>query len=139
MNAVVGPQANLPLRAAIRQIPETDFAKLTSEAAAIKFICENSGLQDKALAYELDTDAGTLSRAKQGAARLSDDAIQKLQDVTGIEAVLVAALLRRGYDPRSLRKLESETERELRIANETIDKLLRDREVEVRLMRELRA
>lgn len=115
--------ADLPLRVrrARRVIPEADLAKLTSEAAAVRYACENSGLQDKSIAIEIGVDAAVLSKAKAGQARLNDDALDALQDATGIEAPLFAWLLRRGYDPRSLRKLETETERALREANEALD------------------
>lgn len=38
-------------------------------------------------------------------------------------------LLHRGYDPRTLRKLESQTERDLREAQERIAQLERDKRV----------
>lgn len=104
----------------LRIIPEADLGKLVSEAAAVRYATENSGLQDKSLAIEIGTDNATLSKAKLGQARLNDDALHALMDATGIEAPLVAMLLRRGYDPRSLRKLETETERALREANEAL-------------------
>lgn len=111
---------DLRVRRPLRTIPEADLAKLTSEAAAIRYATENSGLQDKSLAIEIGTDNATLSKAKLGQARLNDDALHMLMDATGIEAPLIAMLLRRGYDPRSLRKLETETERALREANEAL-------------------
>lgn len=112
---------DLRIRRPSRAIPETDFSKLTSEAAAVRYCTENSGLQDKTIAIEIGTDNAVLSKAKLGQARLNDDAVHALQDATGIEAVLFAMLLRRGYDPRSLRKLETETERSLREAQEALE------------------
>lgn len=120
MSAVV-TALNLRVRRPLRTIPEADLAKLSSEAKAVQYACENSGLQDKSIAIEIGVDAAVLSKAKAGQARLNDDALDALQDATGIESPLFAALLRRGYDPRSLRKLESETERSLREAHEALD------------------
>ena len=119
--SAIASALNLRVRRPLRAIPETDLAKLTSEAKAVQYACENSGLHDKSIAIEIGVDAAVLSKAKTGQARLNDDALDALQDATGIEAPLIAALLRRGYDPRSLRKLESETERHLREAREALD------------------
>lgn len=129
---------DLRVKRPLRTIPETDFEKLTSEAAAIRYATENSGLQDKSLAIEIGTDNATLSKAKLGQARLNDDALHALMDATGIEAPLYAALLRRGYDPRSLRRFENDVERENRELRERLAQIERDREVEIRLIRELR-
>jgi len=132
-------QLDLRVRRPLRSIPEIDFAKLKSEAAAVRYCTEQSGLQDKSLAIEIGTDNATLSKAKLGQARLNDDALHALMDASGIEAPLFAMLLRRGYDPRSLRRLEDEKDRLLREANERIAKLEAEREIEMRLFRELRA
>lgn len=105
----------------VKPVPESDWPKLTSEAAAIKYACERSGLQDKSIAIEIGIDGAILSRAKVGQVKLADAARNALMDVTGCEAPLVADLLMRGYDPRSLRKRETETERALREAREALD------------------
>ena len=117
----VSSALKLRVRRPLRTIPEADLVRLTSEAKAVQYACENSGLQDKSIAIEIGVDAAVLSKAKAGQARLNDDALDALQDATGIEAPLIAALLRRGYDPRSLRKLETETERHLREAHEALE------------------
>lgn len=137
--AAVATDLNLRIRRPIRSIPETDFGKLTSEAAAVKYTCENSGLQDKSIAIEIGTDAGTLSKAKAGQARLNESNLDALMDATGIEAPLFAWLLRRGYDPRSLRRIETDVERENRELRERVAVMEREREIEKRLIRELRA
>lgn len=130
---------DLRVRRPLRVIPEADLAKLTSEAKAVQYACENSGLQDKAIAVEIGTDAAVLSKAKAGQARLNDDALDALMDATGIEAPLFAMLIRRGYDPRSLRRIESDVERENRELRERLTALEGEREVELRLYRQLRA
>lgn len=105
----------------VKPVPESDWAKLTSEASAVAYAIDASGLQDKSVAIEIGKDNALLSRAKAGQIKLDDAALDALMDCTGCEASLVALLLRRGYDPRSLRKLETETERALRIANEALE------------------
>ena len=101
-------------------VPEPDWTKLTDEASAVRYACEHSGMHDKSIAIETNTDNAVLSRAKSGDARLGFDALNALMDSTGCEAPLYAYLLRRGYDPRSLRKLETETERALREEREAL-------------------
>lgn len=63
-------------------------------------------------------------------------------DTTGSDAPLYAWLLRRGYDPRSLRRIETEVERENRELRKKLvaERQARDvkREIERRLFEELR-
>ncbi len=129
----------LPLRVRrpLRAIPETDFRKLKSEAAAVRYCTENCGMQDKSIAIEIDADSAVLSKAKLGQARLNEDALNALMDATGCEAPLYAWLLRRGYDPRSLRRIESDVERENRELREQVETMEREREIERRTIRDL--
>ena len=136
MSAVSG-DLSLRVKRPLRAIPEADFAKLTGEAAAIKYAVENSGLQDKSLAYETGTDPGTFSKAKAGQARLNEDALDALMDATGIEAPLFALLLRRGYDPRSLRRIETDVERENRELRERLASMETERAIERATIRDL--
>lgn len=111
----------LPLKLTpVREIPESDWPKLKSEAAAVRYAVEHCGLIDKAVAAQAGIDTATLSKAKSGQARLSESDMDALMDGTGLESPLIAWLLRRGYDPRSLRKLETETERALREEREAL-------------------
>lgn len=103
-----------------RVIPESEWT-WASEAAAFTSMIAFSGLQEKAIAIEAEIDPSTLAKVKQGSARPSEEHIDRMMDATGSEAWLYFWLLRRGYDPRSLRKLESETERHLREAHEALD------------------
>lgn len=135
--ATVSTDPNAKARRPLRQVPEADFAKLTSEAAGIRYAAENSGLQDKSLAIEIGTDAGTFSKAKAGQARLNDEALDALMDATGCEAPLYALLLRRGYDPRSLRRIETDVERENRELRERLEQVEHEREIERRTVREI--
>jgi hypothetical protein len=60
-------------------------------------------------------------------------------DFCGNDAPLLWMLHARGYDLASLRKRESETEKELRIAREELAKERQERELERRLFRQLRS
>lgn len=114
-------QLPLIVKREVKPVPETDWQSLGNEAHAVKYAIERSGLQDKSIALECGIDSALLSRAKAGQVRLNDDALHALMDCSGCEAPLIAHLLRRGYDPKSLRKLETETERALREANEALE------------------
>jgi len=114
-------QLPLIVKRELRPVLEADWAKLVDEAAAVRYACEHSGLQDKSIAIECGIDGALLSRAKAGQIRLNDDALHALMACTGCEAPMISHLLRCGYDPRSLRQLETETERALREANEALD------------------
>lgn len=103
----------------LRPVPENEWG-WASEAAAIGSMITASGLQEKTIALEADIDASTLAKVKQGTARPSEDHLTRMMDATGSEAWLYYWLLKRGYDPRSLRKLETETERERREALEAL-------------------
>lgn len=59
-------------------------------------------------------------------------------DLCGNDAPLLWMLDQRGFDLSSLRKRETETEKKLRLAEERIQQLEREREVERRLFRDLR-
>jgi hypothetical protein len=120
-------------------VPEADWSRLKGEAEGIAYACEKSGMQDKSIALETGIDPAVLSKAKTAQARLNCGDLERLMDATGSEAPLYARLLRRGYDPRCLRKLESETERELRETREELARVKSEREVELRLLRELKS
>jgi transcriptional regulator with XRE-family HTH domain len=112
-----------------RDIPQGEWT-WKSEAAAIAAAINSSGLQDKTVAVEIGVDNATLSKAQQGAARLSEQALNALMDCTGSEAWLFYWLVRRGYDPRSLRRIETDVERENRELRERLAQFEHDREVE---------
>lgn len=113
--------------------PETDWG-WKSEHEVIRYMLDKSGLQRNTVAIEIGVDASTLAKVVQGTARLSEDAIQRLMDCTGSEAWLIFWLLRRNKDPHSVHVLESESERKLRLADERIAQLERDKAVLIEAM-----
>ena len=119
---------NLRIKRPQRAIPESEWS-WPNEAAAIASMISLSGLQEKTVAIEAEIDASTLAKVKQGTARPSEDHLDRMMDATGSEAWLTYWVLKRGYDPRSLRKLESETEQKLRLATERVVELERDKKV----------
>lgn len=115
----MGHALNLLVKRDQRTIPESEWG-WKSEAAAIASMIATSGLQEKAIAIEAGIDPSTLAKVKQGTARPSEEHLNAMMDACGSEAWLLYWIIRRGYDPRSLHKLESETERRARQAEEAL-------------------
>jgi hypothetical protein len=78
-----------------------------------------------------------LAKVKQGTARPSADHLDRMMDACGSEAWLYYWLLRRGYDPRSLRRIETDIERENRELRERLQTVEHEREIERRTVREI--
>lgn len=132
----MGNELNLKVRRPLREIPEAAW-NWPSEAAAIAWMIATSGLQEKTVAIEVGIDPSTLAKVKQGTARPSEEHLEGFMDTCGSEAWLFYWLLRRGYDPRSLRRFESDIERENRQLRERMAALESEREIERRTIREL--
>ncbi len=128
------PHVKRPLK---NHTPE-DWSQWTSESKAISDMLKHSGLQDKTIAIETGIDPAVLSKAQTGQARLKESDMNALMDACGSEAWLQYWLVKRGYDPRALRRMESDLERENRVLREQIETLAHERAVELRLFRELR-
>ena len=79
-----------------------------------------------------------LSRWQNGTEGILWQKLERLMDLCGNDAPVLWMLHRRGYDLHSLRKRESETERELRKAREEIAELKREREITINVLREVR-
>jgi hypothetical protein len=73
-----------------------------------------TGSQDKSIAMDMNIDPPTWARIKQGEAGIKGDFLDRLMDACGNELPLLWLLWKRGYDPASIRKRESELERQLR-------------------------
>lgn len=129
---------DLRVKRPLKTLTETDWPDWTSEAKVIADTLKNSGLQDKTVAIEIGLDAAILSKAQSGQARLSEVHMDALMDACGSEAWLHYWLVKRGYDPRSLHRMESDLEKENRLLREELDRTRREREVEMRLIRDLR-
>jgi transcriptional regulator with XRE-family HTH domain len=131
-------ELELVVKRPLRAVPESDWG-WKSEAAAVGGMIARSGLQEKTVAIECGIDASTLAKVKQGTARPSEEHLNAMMDATGSEAWLYYWLIKRGYDPRSLRRFESDVERENRELRERVAAMEAEREVELRLYRQLRS
>lgn len=129
-------ELGLRVKRQLRDVPESEWG-WKSEAGAIASMIALSGLQEKTVAIECGIDNATLSKVKQGSARPSESHLDAMMDATGSEAWLYFWLLKRGYDPRSLRRIESDVERENRELRERLEAMEFEREVERRTIRDL--
>lgn len=129
-------ELELTVKRPLRDVPEADW-HWRNEASALSYMIARSGLQEKTIAIECGIDASTLAKVKQGTARPSEDHLAAMMDATGSEAWLFFWLLKRGYDPRSLRRIETDVERENRELRERVAALETEREIEMRTLRAL--
>lgn len=128
---------DLRIKRPLKIASEAEWASWKTEAKVISDMLKNSGLQDKTVAIETGIDPAVLSKAQNGQARLSEVHMDALMDATGSEAWLHYWLLKRGYDPRCLRRIESDLERENRELREKLQQVELEREVEIRLYSKL--
>lgn len=99
-----------------------EIARKQSLGAAIELCAELGGFGlDKSLQQELHVDKAQFSRWQSGAEGVIWPKFERLMDVCGNDAPVLWMLNQRGYDLNSLRRQESETERQLRAANEALD------------------
>lgn len=128
----------LRIKRPIKPSPDSDWDRWTSEAKVISDMLKNSGLQDKTVALETGIDPAVLSKVQTGQARLSETHMDALMDACGSEAWLHFWMLKRGYDPRRLQRMESDLERENRQLRERLAAVEQEREVELRLLSRIR-
>ena len=130
---------DLTIKRPLRDIPESEWADWTSEGKVISDMIGKSGLQEKTIAIEIGVDGAIVSKTKTGQARFNEKNMNDFMDACGSEAWLHYWLVKRGYDPHSLRRFETDLEKENRLLKEDNERMKRDREVEIRLFREMRA
>jgi hypothetical protein len=90
-----------------------DLANCQTFAQACAKCAEIAGSQDKSVALDTGIDAATWTKLKQGEAGVKGDFLERLMDACGNEFPLLWLLHRRGYEPRSLRKRQTELEKQL--------------------------
>lgn len=120
------------------EVTPQEVAREKSLGGAINLCAKAAGLEPKQVQDGLKTDKAQFSRWTDDKEGIVWSKLSGLMDLCGNDAPLLWMLHARGYDINSLRKLETETERELRLARERIATLEREREVERRLFRDLR-
>lgn len=129
---------DLRIKRPLRAHPDTDWKAWTSECKVIADMLKSSGLQDKTVSIETGIDPAVLSKVQTGQAPLAEEKMDALMDATGSEAWLHYWVLKRGYDPRHLMRMESDLERENRALREKLEQMELERAVELRLFTKLR-
>jgi hypothetical protein len=113
--AVDDPQLALRLARAPQAVDPALVIAQPSLLAAIKLCISLGGFEaDKQVYGSLSIDAGHWSRILRGEAHFPVDKLPALMDLCGNEAPLLWLTHSRGYDPSSLRKRETETEKQAR-------------------------
>jgi hypothetical protein len=103
-----------------------EIVRKQSLGGAIELCAELGGYAlDKTLQQELKVDKAQFSRWQSGTEGVQWGKFQELMDKCGNDAPVLWMLHQRGYDLHGLRKRETETERELRLAREEIVALRR--------------
>ena len=139
MTGFAQPELPLARKPDATRVSDDLIGRQKSLATAIALCIQLSGLDDKEIYLTLGIDAGHWSRMMKGTAHFPVEHMPTLMRMCGNEAPLLFLVKEMGYDINSLRPLESETEKALRLANERIAALEAEREIERRLFRELRA
>ncbi|MGX5660015.1 hypothetical protein ACWKWV_09875 [Castellaniella ginsengisoli] len=117
-------QTSLPLQSII--VPQAEVARKQSLGAAIDMCAELAGFSlDKELQHALRVDKGQFSRWQSGQEGIKWDRFCALMDLCGNDAPLMWMLHDRGYDLGSIRKRETEVERENRELREEVAALRR--------------
>lgn len=122
-------QIALPIHGATLPVDLADVQRQQSGARAIALCAQKSGKLDKVIAADIGAQEAVWSRIQTSGKGFSLEQLSLLMDTCRNEAPLHWLLLHRGYDPRTLRKLESETERRLRESEERVRMLEHDKRV----------
>lgn len=111
-------QISLPVPA----VRPDEVARKQSLGGAIELCAELAGYAlDKSLQQVLGVDKAQFSRWHSGQEGIMWPKLDKLMDVCGNDAPVLWMMGRRGYDLHSVRRLESQTERALRVAQEELE------------------
>jgi len=105
-------------------IPLDEVARKPSLGKALEYCAElanysyDKQLEDAMRKHGVHVDKTQLSRWQQGSEGIKWERFTALMDVCGNDAPLLWMLHARGYDLHSVRKLESETQKENRLLRE---------------------
>lgn len=123
-------QLDLGIKGPETHVRAEDIARQPSLSGALAIGAASAGLDlEKEVHLPLGIDAGHWTRMRSGAAGIQWEKLEAICDLYGNDAPILWMLHRRGYDLNSLRKRETETERELREAREEILQLRHDKRV----------
>jgi hypothetical protein len=121
-----------------------EVAREKTFGGAIALCAKAAGLEPKQVTDAVKTSEGKAVDKAAWSRWINDNEgvewpkLVQIMDKCGNDAPLLWMLHARGYDLSSLRRLESELERELREAREELARVRAERDVERRLFRDLR-
>jgi hypothetical protein len=127
------------------EVTPQEIAREKTHGGAIALCAKAAGLDAKQIMDAVRTSEGKAVDKAAWSRWVNDNEgvewpkLKQIMDKCGNDAPLLWMLHDRGYDITSLRRLESETEKALRIAQEELAKERAEREVERRLFREMRS
>lgn len=119
------------------QVTSAEVAREKTLGGAISLCVKAAGYEPKQVQQALKVDKGQYSRWETGAEGIVWPKYEALMDFCGNDAPLLWMVHARGFDVGSLRRLETETERALRLARERITQLEQERAVERRVFAEV--
>lgn len=125
-------QHELNVRPAMQAIDPALIAKQPTMTKALQLCQTLNGLDDKAFIGTggIVKDSAQWSRIMgSGQHNFPQDQLNRFMDVAQNEAPLLWLVHSRGYDVGSLRQLETETERALRLSREEVAQLRHDKRV----------
>lgn len=134
-------QHEITQRPEMQAIDPALIARQPSMSKALQLCQRLSGLDDKAFTGPggIVKDTAQWSRImNSGQHNFPQDGLNLFMDKAGNEAPMLWLLHARGYDITSVRRLETDLERENRLLREQLAEVRHDREVERRLFRDLR-
>lgn len=125
-------------------VTSQEIAREKSFGGAIALCAKAAGLEPKQVTDAVKTSEGKAVDKAAWSRWVNDNEgvewpkLVQIMDKCGNDAPLLWMLHARGYDVSSLRRRETELEKELRLAREQLAQERAEREVERRLFRELR-
>lgn len=120
-------------------ITPQEVMRETTLGGAIGLCAKVAGLEPKQVQSALHMDKAQWSRWESGQEGIVWPKLSAVMDTCGNDAPLLWMLHARGYDLSSIRKRETEAEKENRLLREELAKERSEREVERRLFKELRS
>lgn len=121
------------------EVTPQEVARESSLGGSISLCAKAAGLTPKEVQDALKADRAQFSRWTDDKEGITWSKLSALMGLCGNDAPLLWMLHARGYDLSSLRRRETNLERELRETRDLLAKVQAEREVERRLFRDLRA
>jgi hypothetical protein len=120
------------------EVTPQEVSREASLGGSISLCAKAAGLTPKEVQDALKADRAQFSRWTDDKEGITWSKLSALMDLCGNDAPLFWMLDARGYDLHSLRRKETEVEKQLRLVREELQREKQERAVERRLFTELR-